>query len=100
MINNPYDNYITKGWQCPVCGRVNAPNTPFCYCNSNKKQPVVMQFDPKNIKEAEDFFKEYFKPLMENYNSETQSFKLKDFNNIPDGNYDITLVKKGECNNG
>ena len=43
MINNPYDNYIPKGWQCPVCGRVNAPNTPFCYCNSNKKQPVVMQ---------------------------------------------------------
>ena len=28
-----YDNmnYIPQGWQCPVCHRVFAPTTPWCY---------------------------------------------------------------------
>lgn len=25
---------ISVGWICPVCGRGNAPDTPYCSCNS------------------------------------------------------------------
>lgn len=28
---------IPIGWICPVCGRGNAPDTPFCNCNSTSQ---------------------------------------------------------------
>lgn len=32
----PQDNlFVSKGWQCPICGRVYSPSTPMCfYCNN------------------------------------------------------------------
>lgn len=30
------DNFVQQGWQCPICNRVYAPNTPMCYyCGGN-----------------------------------------------------------------
>ena len=31
-INNPF---VAQGWQCPVCGRVYSPSTPWCYFCGN-----------------------------------------------------------------
>ena len=27
-----------QGWQCPVCGRINAPWMPFCTCTEEQKK--------------------------------------------------------------
>lgn len=33
-INNPF---VPQGWQCPICGRVYAPSTPWCYFCGNQE---------------------------------------------------------------
>lgn len=33
----PQDNMlVSKGWQCPICGRVYSPTTPMCFYCGNK----------------------------------------------------------------
>lgn len=34
----PQDNlFVSKGWQCPICGRVYSPTTPMCFYCGNKE---------------------------------------------------------------
>lgn len=28
---NEFENFAPQGWQCPICKRIYAPNTPWCY---------------------------------------------------------------------
>ena len=32
-ITNVHDSYISQGWLCPRCGRINAPWLPNCNCS-------------------------------------------------------------------
>lgn len=29
-------NFVQQGWQCPICKRIYAPNTPMCYYCGNE----------------------------------------------------------------
>jgi hypothetical protein len=35
-ITNVHDSYISQGWLCPRCKRVNAPWMPCCICDPPK----------------------------------------------------------------
>ena len=36
-INPILPQDISKGWQCPICGRVYSPATPMCFYCGNKE---------------------------------------------------------------
>ena len=31
-----HDNITNRGWECPRCGRINAPWMPYCNCQRNQ----------------------------------------------------------------
>lgn len=35
------NNYVAKGWQCPVCGRILAPWVSECPCRGFNDQNVI-----------------------------------------------------------
>lgn len=32
-----------KGWQCPICGQVNAPDIKACPCEQPRKKPEIIE---------------------------------------------------------
>jgi len=32
-----FERFAQQGWQCPICRRVYAPNTPMCYYCGNEQ---------------------------------------------------------------
>ena len=58
-MNNIGEQWVQKGWQCPVCNRVYSPTTVMClYCgNPNVKtegKPEVTSYSDK----TSEYFKE------------------------------------------
>jgi len=45
MTNN--DKNIS-GWECPLCGRVNAPHVNSCPCSDKKNINETNQYTPKS----------------------------------------------------
>ena len=52
-MNTPY---VTQGWLCPVCGRVNSPATMQCPCYTHKTT-TDFRDSPNRESQAEYFGK-------------------------------------------
>ena len=40
MTNLPKNNMQTSAWECPRCGRMNAPFNPSCFCKKDEKKDM------------------------------------------------------------
>lgn len=39
------NNYVSQGWQCPICKRVYSPTTPMCmFCGGEQKITTTTSF--------------------------------------------------------
>ena len=67
MTNWDYMNFgVQQGWQCPVCGRVNAPWMPCCSCGG--KADVRLSYSSTSTDydlDREKYLKKYQKELDE-----------------------------------
>lgn len=43
------NNYVSQGWQCPICKRVYSPTTQMCmYCGGEQKTTITTSFTTAN----------------------------------------------------
>ena len=58
--------FIPRGWQCPVCGRVYAPDFPFCTsCGGNETVTMTNVNVTTNVNKTPEEWAKELKEIME-----------------------------------